>query len=212
MPLRRKSKLETFSISKGIRHLSLNSHKGDNTGRKCNDNDEHNNNGSGHRHESHRQCNGHSNSYRKGKIIKYSLPPVFESSSQLAEHNRSSTTFHLFGRLPPEIRYMIWKTACSEPRLIELTWKLLVKGFNRGFWTAHHYYHATPNSSKVPAILHALQEARGEALRFYQRRYFTNETNGSQETKHVYFNPRVDIIYFGYQSVRRNPQPGADRD
>ena len=55
---------------------------------------------------------------------------------------------------------------------------------------AHHYYHAAPISSKVTAILHASQEARGEALRFYQLRNFTNETSGSQETKYVYFNPR----------------------
>jgi hypothetical protein len=123
----------------------------------------------------------------------------YRSNLQLTVHSKPLTTFHLFPELPPELRFNIWKTACNEPRLIELVTEYKAAEKSRDDF-AHNYHRVSSRSSKVPAILHACQESRREASSVYQLRNFAHDFSQTSNLKPalVYFNPNYDTVYFGH--------------
>ncbi|TGO85152.1 hypothetical protein BPOR_0426g00090 [Botrytis porri] len=66
----------------------------------------------------------------------------------------------------------------------------------------HSIWLISKPGQKVPAILQATQESRAEALRLYEKRYLNNFPDDypyrqNEERPWTYYNPYVDIIFFG---------------
>ncbi|KAK8136976.1 hypothetical protein PG984_004916 [Apiospora sp. TS-2023a] len=69
-----------------------------------------------------------------------------------------ATKFTLFPRLPPEIRYKIWRAACTPRSFPARTFEILQKWKRKG-------YHGL--SAPLPATARVNQEARAETLQVY---------------------------------------------
>ena len=59
-----------------------------------------------------------------------------------------------------------------------------------------------PNSRVPPAVLYVNRESRTESLRYYRLTNFEKKPRkwGFQSEHSIYYNPQVDIVYFGEQS------------
>ncbi|KAL7627447.1 hypothetical protein AAE478_001640 [Parahypoxylon ruwenzoriense] len=99
-------------------------------------------------------------------------------------------SFPLFSLLPTELRFQIWRHTC-QPRVVEVLYD--------------SQNDRCTSSTAPPAILHACQEARFEALRVYKRSFGTR----SHEPR-IYFCPDLDILYLprpsfmGYDDALRS--------
>ncbi len=107
------------------------------------------------------------------------------------------TDFHLFPKLPTEIRLKIWNSIAQHPRIVAV--EFLVEEFiddlddeDLGSEEPATWMEWSPRvcpQSRQPPLLQINQEAREEGSRIYEyRRIF-----GSSEN--YYFNPDVDILY-----------------
>ncbi|PVI08684.1 hypothetical protein DM02DRAFT_637374 [Periconia macrospinosa] len=95
-------------------------------------------------------------------------------------------TFHLFPRLPYELRAKIWEFTV-EPRTVELEWKHRdPRYYRRPFFTS-----PTP----VPAILQVYREARYSGL--YQMSFCSDVLLPSKGPRYVWVNTEIDIIDIG---------------
>jgi hypothetical protein len=107
-----------------------------------------------------------------------------------------------FGGLPTEIRLMIWRVLLLQPRIIEIEAK------PGGAWNPFPFhiedgdasmddgkYMVSHHSQEPPVILHICRESREEALDAYKLMpiYLLSFDR-------IYFNPLVDVIYFGQNS------------
>jgi hypothetical protein len=97
----------------------------------------------------------------------------------------TSAAFHLFPRLPYEIRIQIWyfSVLSNSPRVIELRQSLKFGRVKRHSPTAR-----VGSNLKPPAILSACRESREVAKGGYILH---------NEHLKVFFNPEVDILYIG---------------
>ncbi|KAI1142134.1 hypothetical protein F5Y05DRAFT_409282 [Hypoxylon sp. FL0543] len=99
-------------------------------------------------------------------------------------------SFTLFSLLPTELRLHIWRHTC-HPRVVEV------------LYDSQNDRCTTPTAP--PAILHACQESRFEALRIYKRSFGTK----SHEPR-IYFCPDIDTLYLprpkfmGYDDALRS--------
>lgn len=87
--------------------------------------------------------------------------------------------FHLFPRLPKELRSRIWKFAAFEPRLLN------IRFFPPGSVEIQYFFSSDP----APAILRTCQESRSEALAFYTKAFSTGTTQ-----RYIWTNFNVDTI------------------
>jgi hypothetical protein len=107
-----------------------------------------------------------------------------------------------FGALPTEIRLMIWRVLLLQPRIIEIEAK------PGGAWNLFPFhmededasiddgkYMVSHHSREPPVVLHIYRESREEALDAYKLMlvYLLSFDR-------IYFNPLVDVIYFGQNS------------
>ncbi|KAH8684515.1 hypothetical protein BGZ60DRAFT_355066, partial [Tricladium varicosporioides] len=88
-------------------------------------------------------------------------------------------SFHLFLRLPKELRNRIWKFAAFEPRLLN------IRAFPPASVEIQYFFSSDP----VPAILHTCQESRTEVLVFYTKAFSTGTT-----LRYIWTNFNVDTI------------------
>ncbi|KAK6609598.1 hypothetical protein H4I96_03529 [Botrytis cinerea] len=134
----------------------------------------------------------------------------------LKKVSKPLTEFTLFPKLTAELRFKIWNIAArSSPRILEV---VLHPDFPRppgGVYDSidtsdpndlrqfnHRTWHISTPGQKVPAILQATRESRAEAQRLYEKRYLNNfpanyPYRQNEERPWTYYNPYVDILYFG---------------
>ncbi|KAF7168387.1 hypothetical protein CNMCM5623_001470 [Aspergillus felis] len=94
-------------------------------------------------------------------------------------------TFHLFPRLPFELRARIWELTV-EPRTVEVRVKK-----DNSLWGEGEILHVT-SSTPVLAVLQACHEARN--LRLYQQAF---NFSSAVERRHVWVNFDIDMISIG---------------
>ncbi|TFB00647.1 hypothetical protein CCMA1212_007311 [Trichoderma ghanense] len=99
-------------------------------------------------------------------------------------------TFRSFARLPAELRLKIWEASVPGPRLVSIQCGSDISEVSSPSPSVVHEGCTSP--TPVPANLHACAESRAEALKAYRRSFGFFRKPG-----HVWFNPDVDIMYFG---------------
>ncbi|PVH77077.1 hypothetical protein DL98DRAFT_276702 [Cadophora sp. DSE1049] len=87
-----------------------------------------------------------------------------------------SASFRYFGRLPPELRSIIWKLAMPESRVYSM--RASKKNYGLGYAAA-----------SVPALLHTCRESRAIAIPMYTSRY--------SHYPHYTFFSKHDVIFLG---------------
>jgi len=108
--------------------------------------------------------------------------------------------FPQFKKLPIEIRLAIWKMSLPGSRMIEMKFKRNIARRPMDFRLL---------DSEFPTLLHVNQEARAEALKFYQP-VFGDITVDSEHQRKVYFDPSKDTLYVRQGiSTRRHYQRDA---
>ncbi|CZT10917.1 uncharacterized protein RAG0_15230 [Rhynchosporium agropyri] len=135
----------------------------------------------------------------------------FEDVEVVPQHSRTkldgqnAKIFNRFKDLPFEIRVQIWREALDQNgRLIELertdqgnpVW-----GWNRN---TCEFWRVSPRCRALPAVMQACAEALNEGKRYLEYRCFDSDNKRlpSDGPFEIYFNPRVDIIFF----ERERPQ------
>ncbi|APA12828.1 hypothetical protein sscle_10g075980 [Sclerotinia sclerotiorum 1980 UF-70] len=100
------------------------------------------------------------------------------------------TDFHLFPKLLPELRILVWRYACAS-RTVEVRYDPTIDRCR--------------SISPPPAILQATHESRTEALRIYTLSFATKTSD-----PRIYFNPYIDVLYLprhramGYDETLRD--------
>ncbi|TEY19392.1 hypothetical protein BOTCAL_1903g00010 [Botryotinia calthae] len=110
------------------------------------------------------------------------------------------STFHLFPKLPAELREMIWKEACRDERTVTVfsSDRVLDAGHTKGNGVLPFYTFRSLNL--IPGVLHANIEARSIAMKLYMpvfdtRSEFPFVTEMGKETApSIWINPSTDII------------------
>jgi 2EXR family len=101
------------------------------------------------------------------------------------------TTFTCFGRLPAELRVLIWELARHGPRVVRLAWSKDPP--KAPSWSRFpELYRANYSSAPIPAMLHACSESRQVALKWYQLLFGVRAAPAR-----VYFDPETDYIRVG---------------
>jgi hypothetical protein len=117
-------------------------------------------------------------------------------------------TFHLFPRLPAELRIQIWK-ATVEPRAVNVHVKHRQNVADDRAWiaadtqqrTQDHTINGPPSitylvsSTPVPPLLHTCREARNEGL--YQQAFSELAASDGSGQRYVWVNMDIDIICIG---------------
>ncbi|KAK1238730.1 hypothetical protein MKX07_004306 [Trichoderma sp. CBMAI-0711] len=98
--------------------------------------------------------------------------------------------FRLFARLPAELRLQIWEASIPGPRLVSIRCGSNMSFVSKPSPDIPHEGCTSP--APAPANLHACAESRVEALKAYRPMFGFFRKPG-----HVWFNPDVDIMYFG---------------
>jgi hypothetical protein len=94
------------------------------------------------------------------------------------------TEFHLFLKLPKEIQSIVWKYACTFPRIVE-------------FLIGRKRDPEGPSKTPVPALLHACQFARIEGLKIH------NEVPRHRpRNRKTYINWEVDSLFLSQEGTR----------
>ncbi|KAB8297680.1 hypothetical protein EYC80_001488 [Monilinia laxa] len=116
---------------------------------------------------------------------------VFRPESIIKSSTKEPLThFHLFPKLLPELRILVWRYACST-RTVEVRYDPTIDRCR--------------SISSPPAILQANHESRIEALRIYELSFGTKTSE-----PRIYFNPYIDILYLprhramGYDETLRD--------
>jgi hypothetical protein len=107
------------------------------------------------------------------------------------------TRFHLFGRLPIELRLKIWNLSLDQDRIIYIE-EIVKKGWfslNEPNIDNCHTYRVALHSRIPPAILHVSKETRQMFIPQYKHVLLGNTTETSKDCR-TYFNPERDILFF----------------
>ncbi|KAI1393405.1 uncharacterized protein F4822DRAFT_11986 [Hypoxylon trugodes] len=99
--------------------------------------------------------------------------------------------FHLFARLPIELRFNIWAYNLPGPRIVEIKYSnepILTSQLQED--TDRPIIYAS--SSPIPVNLHICRESRAEALKRYRLLFGTSPGAGR-----IYFDNLRDTLYFG---------------
>lgn len=107
------------------------------------------------------------------------LEPAAPITPETTPSPVAAQTFTLFPNLPTEIKRKIYRHMMPGPRSVHLTFR-------------KHNTNFLKSSTPIPVLLHLNRDARSEALKTYQL-YFGTSKNPSK----VYFNPKIDTLYFG---------------
>ncbi|EKD14950.1 hypothetical protein MBM_06711 [Drepanopeziza brunnea f. sp. 'multigermtubi' MB_m1] len=133
--------------------------------------------------------NQHLQDPTKGEGISYDQEFVVQAPNALTE-------FHLFPKLPAEVRIKIWKFVALTPRIVPVELVLqpnppspLVAGR-----PSHSFYPYIAPRFRYPAVLCASFEARKECLQYYELRFMYDRPG---DTARYAFNKHADYLYFG---------------
>ncbi|OTB00105.1 hypothetical protein M426DRAFT_26838 [Hypoxylon sp. CI-4A] len=114
---------------------------------------------------------------------------IREKKPLVKEHQPQ--TFHLFAKLPIELRFQIWSYNLPEPRIVEIKCHT-----EPNFKYQLRQDDVEPTVCKstlpVPVNLHVCRESRFEALKRYQLLF-----SCSSESGRIYFDPLRDTLYLG---------------
>ncbi|CAM1502864.1 Fc.00g076400.m01.CDS01 [Cosmosporella sp. VM-42] len=112
-------------------------------------------------------------------------------SWSLPRTTQDTDTFHLFSKLPTELRLKIWNFNLPHTRLVPIRCgsNSPSHSADRGSlsWTS-----GCTSPAVIPANLHVCSEARAETLKHYNLQFGFARGPGQ-----VFFNPVRDIVYFG---------------
>ena len=100
-----------------------------------------------------------------------------------------SDQFTLFPKLPAELQLKVWNLITNQPRLIEME---NIKGGGR----RTNSIQVTIQSRGPPTVLSVCHESRIESLKAYTKVSF-NKYEKPEQNQSIYYNPEVDIVYFG---------------
>ncbi|KAI9647662.1 hypothetical protein NHQ30_004047 [Ciborinia camelliae] len=114
--------------------------------------------------------------------------------------------FTLFPNLAPEIRIKIWSFAArSDARIFELLWHCYP--WDRTGPLHHHdRFYVSRRTNRVPAMMQVNKESREEGMRIFEKRVINTYRKPRQfflsqylepPVPYTWFNPDLDIIYFG---------------
>ncbi|KAJ4391925.1 hypothetical protein N0V93_005545 [Gnomoniopsis smithogilvyi] len=110
-----------------------------------------------------------------------------------AENGR---TFHLFSRLPAELRWKIWEYSLPSPRLVPIRCGSDDLGCSSSSSSSSSLssfsFTGCTSPALIPANLHASHESRREALRHYHAAFGISHRPGQ-----IFFSASSDILYFG---------------
>uniref|UniRef100_A0A8H7K303 2EXR domain-containing protein n=1 Tax=Bionectria ochroleuca TaxID=29856 RepID=A0A8H7K303_BIOOC len=115
------------------------------------------------------------------------------------------TTFHLFSKLPAELRLRIWEFNLPAWRIVPLRCGSDISAppppppgpdpedtTNQSLTTTGRRPIDCSSSAPIPANLHTCVESRTQALSHYSLSF-----SFARQPPHVFFDPRTDILYFG---------------
>ncbi|KAE8449652.1 hypothetical protein EG329_007982 [Mollisiaceae sp. DMI_Dod_QoI] len=120
----------------------------------------------------------------RGELIftRYLASQHKSQASKLAQRlTCARPTFHLFGKLPPEIRLKIWDAARPEPRVVKISQTKPNKYGVRGLYSR----------AKIPGLLHACHDSRQVALKWYKPTFKASW----RHTPAIYFDSSADFAY-----------------
>ncbi|KAI0123857.1 hypothetical protein BJ170DRAFT_98963 [Xylariales sp. AK1849] len=103
--------------------------------------------------------------------------------------------FHLFPRLPTELRLRIWSCSLPDSRIVSIHCDAKPSPGPSAPFEARTHECSFTSSAVIPASLHVCRESRSEALREYQLSFGTLHQPGK-----VFFNDSTDVLYFGARS------------
>jgi hypothetical protein len=108
----------------------------------------------------------------------------------------SDEVFTCFPRLPLELRLKVFWRTLPGPRIVRLVFKERDYSYNNrsGVLSDMESY------ATIPVILHVCKESREEALRQYQLQFAIGS-----HLPNVYFNFKIDTLYFGPLEDRFGP-------
>lgn len=103
--------------------------------------------------------------------------------------------FHLFSKLPAELRWKIWAFNLPGPRLVSV--HCGSKSLSCGLGSGHNHpssssYFGCTSQAKIPTNLHVCHESRREALRRYRASFGIARQPGQ-----TFFDSEQDYLYFG---------------
>ncbi|ROV94702.1 hypothetical protein VSDG_06140 [Cytospora chrysosperma] len=105
-------------------------------------------------------------------------------------------TFHLFSRLPAELRWKIWDFNLPGPRIVSIRCGpeslSSCPGLDSGGRPSPFSSSGCTSPAAIPANLHVCHESRREALRRYRLSFGIARLPGQ-----VFFDPDHDVLYFG---------------
>jgi len=101
------------------------------------------------------------------------------------------TEFHLFPKLPIELRRMIWRHCLPGPRLVELLYDEDIG--------------ACTSSAPLPTCLWICSESRKEVKLFYRLLFATDRAEAT-----IYLDPRIDEVYLGIGNFHPGPRSVLD--
>ncbi|KUI64074.1 hypothetical protein VM1G_10856 [Cytospora mali] len=105
-------------------------------------------------------------------------------------------TFHLFSRLPAELRWKIWAFNLPGPRIVSIKCGpeslSSLPGLDSGGRLSPSSSSGCTSPAAIPTNLHVCHESRREALRQYRSSFGIARQPGQ-----VFFAPDQDVLYFG---------------
>ncbi|KAH9240674.1 hypothetical protein K456DRAFT_31705 [Colletotrichum gloeosporioides 23] len=100
------------------------------------------------------------------------------------DNSVADMNFHLFLKLPVELRVMIWHLSLPRTRIVSIQCSTTsLFEMNDSSWGT--------SPAIIPANLHTCRESRQEAMRYYNLRF------GVAGPPKIFFNPQIDILHFG---------------
>ncbi|KAF7873886.1 hypothetical protein EAF04_002558 [Stromatinia cepivora] len=122
------------------------------------------------------------------------------SNKPLGFLERHLSSFRPFTRLPIEVRLMIWEEACLQGRIVTVfpSERILEAQHSQSHGDLQFY--VFKSRDPIPGILHANQESRRAARKFYKCAFDTRAefplitTTGTETAGSIWINPTCDII------------------
>ncbi|KAK0113938.1 hypothetical protein ONS96_014787 [Cadophora gregata f. sp. sojae] len=126
------------------------------------------------------------------------------SSNLNYDRVRPLTEFHLFPRLPTELRLKVYKYVSLVPRIVSLAFKqnkerlALFGPTYKDPEIVHRRVIACPRS-RVPPLMHVHHESRQESMQVYTKVIISN--SGPWRGDYIFVNHRVDTLHMGGDNV-----------
>ncbi|KAI9649775.1 hypothetical protein NHQ30_002356 [Ciborinia camelliae] len=123
------------------------------------------------------------------QVLRLAFTPQSQSTMK-SSTTEPITDFHLFPKLLPELRILVWRYACTT-RTVEVRYDPTIDRCR--------------STTPPPAILQANHESRIESLRIYSLSFATKTSD-----PRIYFNPYIDVLYLprhrpmGYDETLRD--------